>query len=318
MDIVSENFKMTKGQTHSQNQVRDMIQTLNSWRDESHAQMSNIISSYTKSIDLGFNGLVEEFNDLHAQNDILRNERNLLLETVDNLNNEIRQMSAKFTVREHEDERQEEDIFEVDIPDIKAESIESKGIQSETCVEEKCVDSEDICVDHMRKGNPSREQNPLNTTIKSELDGDDKVARDGRVSKEAITFQTLELPFKCEKCPLSYASKSILNRHIRAKHEKVIKYACDDCEYVSFTSQSVLNRHIRAKHDMVRLRNHVCDKCAYAAYRKDDLRRHWNAVHNMGAKKFACKKCPYSSTLKYNLKQHIARHLKSHGSFMKT
>ena len=58
--------KMTKGQRDCQNQVREFIHKLSSWRDESHKQMSNIISSHTRSIDMGFNGLVEEFNDLQA------------------------------------------------------------------------------------------------------------------------------------------------------------------------------------------------------------------------------------------------------------
>ena len=93
---------MTKGQTDCHRQVRGLIQKLSSWRDESHRQMSNILSSHIRSIDVGFNGLVEEFSDMQAQVLVLRKERNGLLETVDNLNNEIMQMGAKLTLAEHE------------------------------------------------------------------------------------------------------------------------------------------------------------------------------------------------------------------------
>ena len=44
-----------------------------------------------------------------------------MLETVDNLNNEIRQMAAKLTLAEHE--VQEEDSCEAEIPDIKDECV---------------------------------------------------------------------------------------------------------------------------------------------------------------------------------------------------
>ena len=94
--------KMTSGQTNCQNQVRVLIQKLSSWRDESHRQMSNIVSSQSRSIDKGFNDLVEEFSDLQAQVSVLRKERTVLLETVDNLNNEIRQMGAKLNLAEHD------------------------------------------------------------------------------------------------------------------------------------------------------------------------------------------------------------------------
>ena len=112
MDLIAENsftnstenltHKMTKGQTDCHSQVRGLIQKLSSWRDESHRQMSNILSSHIRSIDVGFNGLVEEFSDMQAQVLVLRKERNGLLETVDNLNNEIMQMGAKLTLADLE------------------------------------------------------------------------------------------------------------------------------------------------------------------------------------------------------------------------
>ena len=125
-------LKGPRGQNEYQSQVRNLIQQLSSWKDESHKQMSNILSSHSRSIKLGFNGLAEEFNDLQAQVSVLREERNVLLETIDNLNNEIRQMGAKLNLAERE--IQGKDNCEVDIPVIKEECVESHRIQEGTNV----------------------------------------------------------------------------------------------------------------------------------------------------------------------------------------
>ena len=59
--------KMPKVQRDCQSQVTDLINKLYSWRDESHRQMSDIISYHSRSIDEGFNNLFEEFSHLQAQ-----------------------------------------------------------------------------------------------------------------------------------------------------------------------------------------------------------------------------------------------------------
>ena len=81
---------MSEGQKDYKSHVRDMINNLYSWRDESHRQMSNILSYHTKSIDKGLNDIVREVTDLQTQVAVLRNERKTLLETVNSLNSEIR------------------------------------------------------------------------------------------------------------------------------------------------------------------------------------------------------------------------------------
>ena len=42
----------------------------------------------------------------------------------------------------------------------------------------------------------------------------------------------------------------------------------------------------------------------YVSSEKNMLERHWDAVHNMGDKKYKCVKCPYSSAEKAKLKYH--------------
>ena len=141
MDQKGENspakINMSKGKKDGQSQVRHLIEKLTSWRDESHIQMSNIISSHSGSIDKGFDDVVEEFSELQAQVSILRKERYVLLETIHNMNGEMRQMSAEVLKW----------IFyssEVDIPYIKEECVESPRVQSETDDEARCVAYGDI------------------------------------------------------------------------------------------------------------------------------------------------------------------------------
>ena len=53
-----------------------------------------------------------------------------------------------------------------------------------------------------------------------------------------------------------------------------------------------------------RIKNHVCEECGYATTCKNKMEEHWDAIHNMGDKKFKCEKCPYSSAQKSTLNYH--------------
>ena len=57
---------ITKCQKDFQRQVGEMVEKLASWREDSHKQMSTIISSHCKTFDISFNDLVEEFSELQS------------------------------------------------------------------------------------------------------------------------------------------------------------------------------------------------------------------------------------------------------------
>ena len=59
-------ISMTKGQKECLAQVKNFMERLNLWREESQRQMSNIFSSHSKSIDTSFSELAMEFGDLEA------------------------------------------------------------------------------------------------------------------------------------------------------------------------------------------------------------------------------------------------------------
>ena len=179
--------KMTQCQIDCHNQVRDLIQVLSSWQEEAHRQMSSILSSHSKQIDMGFNGLVEEFNDLHAQISVLREDRNGLLETVANLNDEIRQMGAKQNLGEHD--VQEDDNFEVDIQEMKMEYVASLKIPDENVAGAKIVVSEDILeesLDKQDKRNLSKAHKSSHTLTSSDFNSRNNI---GHVQPDPLEAQ---------------------------------------------------------------------------------------------------------------------------------
>ena len=79
-----------------QSKAKKFFEELASWKEESHKQISNIINSHSGNINDGINALVEEVGGLQTELSVLRKERTVLLDTVDNLNGEMRRANAKL------------------------------------------------------------------------------------------------------------------------------------------------------------------------------------------------------------------------------
>ena len=79
-------------------EVRDLLEKLRSWREESNRQLSNIIDSHTNSISKGINDLAEEICDLQSKLSVTTQEKNNLLENVDKLSSENRQLKAVIRI----------------------------------------------------------------------------------------------------------------------------------------------------------------------------------------------------------------------------
>ena len=103
-----------------ENDVRDLVQKLNLWKEESksefstfmfntYAEFSNIISPRSAIIEKGIESLVEEVNGLQAQLSIMTQERNDLNETVENLSCRNRELCDKLEAYEYVKNEQEAD-----------------------------------------------------------------------------------------------------------------------------------------------------------------------------------------------------------------
>ena len=86
-----------------QNRVSNFFEQLVSRRDESHKQISDIINSHDSAIKDGISNLMKKVSNLQDELSIIRKERNVLLETVENLNGEIRHLNDKIPVTPPED-----------------------------------------------------------------------------------------------------------------------------------------------------------------------------------------------------------------------
>ena len=114
----SDQATMKETQKDCQSEVWDLFKNLSSWKEESHNQFSNIVSFYDKSIKKGISDLVQEVCDLKTQLSAttkvyrdnyatITNERNVLMQKVNNLNDEIRQLNDKLLdneIRSDQDE----------------------------------------------------------------------------------------------------------------------------------------------------------------------------------------------------------------------
>ena len=81
-----------------QSEVNELYKKFRYLRVETHKQFSSIMNAHEGSIDKGINDLAEVVGQLQAHVSVITNEVNILLETVANLNGEIRQLNAKLPV----------------------------------------------------------------------------------------------------------------------------------------------------------------------------------------------------------------------------
>ena len=81
-----------------QGEMGHFLEKLSIWREESQRELSKIIQFNGGSVNKGIHELVEEVNELKAELSIIKKERNGLLETVNNLSNDIRLRNAESPI----------------------------------------------------------------------------------------------------------------------------------------------------------------------------------------------------------------------------
>ena len=101
------------------------------------------------------------------------------------------------------------------------------------------------------------------------------------------------------------SSKSALKNHIKDYHEKEVveRVKCEQCSYQS-SNKSNLAQHVNRVHKKIRdsmceVRN-MCVSTALQEY----LKKHIDAVHYNGNKKFKCNFCSFASSPLDSLRNH--------------
>ena len=143
-----EENSIAESKSKCQSEVRHLFKELESWRDESQRQFSNIINCHSESINKAINDLVEEVGDLQAKLSTTTHERNDLMETVKNLSGGIRQLRATLPVDNHRLEAQDIDSSEMGLSYMEEQAIEKPRASAET---EDQVEFEEIEVQQQDK-----------------------------------------------------------------------------------------------------------------------------------------------------------------------
>ena len=301
-----------------QREVWNLFEKLSSWRDESQKQISHIINFHSSSVNKGINDLVREVDDLQAELSTIRKERNVLLETVGNLNGEIRHLSYKLPITQplpEPEDNLDQDIGQVsseeEIPDTTEHYMERPRLGNETTKEVEFLDYEDISDQNIEQ---QILRSPENTS-------EDFVCSESNFSfsmQENLTIHLENVHSKLELNDVGPGLNDELNNQSEISTFDILesnfkggvarktgdrKLKCEKCPYIPYNISS-LKSHIKAVHD--KIRNHVCGECGYAASQKINLKKHKNMVHRMGERKFKCDKCPCMAHYKYQVKQHFS------------
>ena len=95
--------------------------------------------------------------------------------------------------------------------------------------------------------------------------------------------------FQCDKCFESFTRKTLLQTHVKSKHEIHEPSICNYCNK-SFKIQEYLDKHISNVHKNNVIKNHKCDACNQTFKKNQSLKMHIQFVHEKKLP-FQCTEC---------------------------
>ena len=108
----------------------------------------------------------------------------------------------------------------------------------------------------------------------------------------------------CDKCNVTFSSRSILNRHNRDVHnKKQHNFECDQCDYKCFYHFKLVG-HMYNVHKIKIKKSFKCDLCSKEYSDKSTLNRHIKVVHKQ-LKPIQCKQCNFRCHQNYILDKHV-------------
>ena len=290
-----------------QSEVKVVFEKLSSLREETHRHVSNIIDSHSCSISRGIEDMVKEVHNLQAELSATRKEKNTLLETIGNLNGEIRQLSAELTIAKPlpapEEtiplNTQEEDDFINNISKTLEQDEERPRTQKEFNGIEVNMDYEELSEQNVQQQN------------KQSLNDQKEVTKPKYV---------------CGLCPYETMSKGHLLIHIEGMHEFSVQNVqqhniqplIDQVELnvspADETGDMVVNEEIQAdriikdkiaSQDMEK--EFKCELCPYESARRSSLIYHKSSIHKSEELefKYGCELCHHETISKGHMKAHI-------------
>ena len=113
----------------------------------------------------------------------------------------------------------------------------------------------------------------------------------------------LEIPnvkFQCDVCKMGFVHKFNLDAHIKADHQNIHSYKCDQCPN-SFRGEYQLGRHKKNVHSG---KKYECDICKRKFSARRDRNDHVKQVHE-GLKNSICHICNKAFSTNKNMKVHV-------------
>ena len=207
---------MNGTQEDCQIEIRVVFEKLNLLKETSQRQLSDIIDLHSGSLIKGINDLFQKVSDL--QNELLgvKVERNALLQTVDKLSSEIRQLNTPMPItsvsslpihKEQTTHAQTQDTQDKisDAPNLAEESV-GAGLD----IDMGTVDNEDKSDTDMPNSNNGL---PCN---------DDPLIATKHIVNEGISNISVEdkkVHAECSPCELSFSSNQELQSHLENVHD---------------------------------------------------------------------------------------------------
>ena len=130
-------------------------------------------------------------------------------------------------------------------------------------------------------------------------EGLEKIETSPTKKKKKLILTTKDTPTAllqhCLVCLKDFGTMAKRNKHIIDEHPKI---TCGKCDLV-LEDYKLLAKHYRAKH-----RRSKCEECEEEFCNPWLMRMHHRNVHILQKKEYKCKKCPYETDIKLNLKSH--------------
>ena len=286
--------KMDKGHKDWQlNKAADLLEKLGSWREDSSRQFASIINSNCNFINRGINELVEEMCGLKAQLAGMKNERNGLLQTIDKLTDENRQLKSKL--QPLTEPGKDVDGTDVEIPDVNQHDVNSESKDNEM-MEDEVEESDSDQELHEHSEDASNDGDTMNEST-NEMANED--VDDPEYDPADMDETTDELEKQEQETDETKGAKE---KEVAAEFKK--KYQCDVCGYTS--SKNNIKQHKNTVHNKEESKKFMCESCPFTSKTSAGLNIHKEWRHT-DYHKYECDLCPYKTTFIKELRKHSKR-----------
>ena len=205
-----------------------------------------------------------EIGGLKSQLSATQNERDGLIEVVNHLNDEIKELNTKLLVanplsgHEYEDGAMNNTISSFhkvsDDTGGTFEVVRQKNENQESHEEEINESNEELKDEHF--GNNEVEELNENEVENEDFKIENKMLKYEEVNDKKKTYDCDECGFSSSRKHSSH-SKYLLKRHKESVHLGVKRFTCEQCPFTA-RDRGGLNRSVRTVHEKVR--DHICKK----------------------------------------------------------